>query len=263
MNRSTLMRNPALLTLTWFLAASFWPGPVRAANVEKQIEVPVRKAVSIEQKTQADQAKWRREKGEKIRRLETLEKQVEALEAEAETRTERRDMLTAKISEKQQQLTAITQIQDRIAPFIDQLLERLKGVRAQDLPFLEDERDTRINAIEALCKDPVVPVSEKFRKLMEALMVEAEYGQTIEVYQKTVPLSGEATLVNIFRLGRLRLFYQTLDKTACGFFNPSDKAWQPLDPTYGKAIQAAIDMGSKRKPVELLDLPIGRMVVHE
>ncbi len=263
MNRSTLMRYPALLTLTWFLAAPLPSGPAWAANVEKQIEAPVRKAVLIEQETQADQVKWRQEREKKILHLETLEKQVEALEAEAATRTERRDMLTAKIREKQQQLDAINQIKERISPFIDQLLAQIKTLREQDLPFLEGERDKRISALDLLCKDPAVPVSEKFRKLMEALMVEAEYGQTVEVYQQTVSLSGEDTLVNIFRLGRLRLFYQTLDRTACGFFNPAEKTWQPLDNTYGKSIRAAIDMASKRKPVELLDLPVGRMVVHE
>jgi len=257
------MHYPALLTLTWLLAAPLWSGPARAANVEKEIEAPVHKAVRIEQKTQADQAKWRQERDKKILRLEALERQVEALEAEAAARTERRDMLTAKIAEKQLQLDAINQIKERISPFLDQLLERIKVMREQDLPFLAGERDKRISSLETLGKDPGIPVSEKFRKLMEALMVEAEYGQTVEVTQQTVALAGEDTLVNIFRLGRLRLFYQTLDKTECGFFNPAEKAWEPLDKTYGKAIQAAIDMGSKRKPVELLDLPLGRMVVHE
>jgi hypothetical protein len=97
---------------------------------------------------------------------------------------------------------------------------------------------------------------------MEALLVETEYGTTIEVYQQTIPLSGEETLVNIFRLGRLRLFYQTLDKQECGFFNPAQKVWEPLGNTHLKTIQAAIDMGLKRKPVEILTLPIGRIVVQ-
>jgi len=65
--------------------------------------------------------------------------------------------------------------------------------------------------------------------------------------QITPFLAGEDTLVNIFRLGRLRLFDQTLDKQACG-------SWLPLPKAYLKTVQAAVDMGSKRNPLALLDL---------
>jgi len=258
----TLMRYPALLTLTWILAAPFWSGPARAANVKKEIEAPVHKAVGIEQATQKDQADWHQEKQQKILRLEALEQEVAALETEAAAQAERRDILTANINEKQQALEAINQIKERITPFLDELLERTKALKDRDLPFLEAERSHRISRLSALSKDPGVLVSEKFRKLMEALMVEAEYGQTVEVTQQTIGLSGEPTLVNVFRLGRLRLFYQTLDRQTCGYYNPAEQQWQPLDRRYLKAIQAAIDMASKRKPVEILDLPIGRMVVQ-
>lgn len=257
-----LMRYPALLTLTWMLAAPFWSAPARAANVEKEIEAPVHKAVGIEQATQKDQAKWRQKRQQKMLRLEALEKEVAALETEAAAKTERRDILTAKINETQQELEAINQIKERITPFLDALLERTKALKDRDLPFLEAERDSRLSRLSALNKDPGVPVSEKFRRLMEAVMVEAEYGQTMEVTQQTIALSGEPTLVNVFRLGRLRLFYQTLDKQTCGYYNLAEQEWQPLDRRYLKSIQAAIDMGSKRKPVEILDLPIGRMVVQ-
>lgn len=261
MDTTKILLHTAVLTWTGMLIMA-WTGPARAANVEKEIETPVRKAVSIDKKTQAAQVQWRDEKDKKIQMLESLEKEAAALAKEREAQAERRETLTAKVAVKKQQLADIEQIKQRISPFLDQLLEQIKAVRDHDLPFLAAEREKRITALEALNKDPDVPVSEKFRKLMEALMVEAEYGQTVEVYQQTVDLTGEPTLVNIFRLGRLRLFYQTLDKQHCGFYNMADKAWQPLDRTYVKTIQAAVDMGSKRKPVEILDLPLGRMVVR-
>lgn len=239
-----------------------WPYDALAGNVKKEIEAPVHEAVEIEQKTQAREVKWRTEKEKKTLEFEALEKELAMVEQERNTEAARRTALISNISRKTEQLEDIAEIEGQMSPFLCDLLDKIKKLNARDLPFLQEERRKRIQALEELNADPQVPVSEKFRKLMEALLVETEYGTTIEVYQQTIPLSGEETLVNIFRLGRLRLFYQTLDKQQCGFFNPAQKVWEPLENTYLKTIQAAIYMGSKRKPVEILTLPLGRIVVQ-
>jgi hypothetical protein len=72
-------------------------------------------------------------------------------------------------------------------------------------------------------------------------------------------VGGSAILANIFRLGRIALFYQTLDGKVCGFYNVASAAWNPLPKAYNHTIQSAMDIGTKRRPVELLSLPIGRM----
>jgi hypothetical protein len=84
----------------------------------------------------------------------------------------------------------------------------------------------------------------------------------VEVYQQTIDLYRQDTLVNIFRLGRISLFYQTLDKQHCGVYNIAKNDWETLGNDYLQAIQDAVDMGSKRKPVEILDLPLGRIAVQ-
>jgi hypothetical protein len=109
-------------------------------------------------------------------------------------------------------------------------------------------------------EDPEVSVSEKFRKAMEALLVEAEYGSTIEVYQQTIAVDDAPSLVNVFRLGRISLFYQTLDQKRCGFYDVAAAAWRPLPTAFNRCLQTAIEIGAKRRPVELLTLPLGRMV---
>ncbi len=253
---------PYLAVLICVLTVLARPWPVRAGNVEKQIEAPVHKAVQIEQTTQAAKSQWRDEREKKTKLFEDLETQIKALEAQSARQTDQKKALTARVDQKRQQLSDIAQISAQISPFLDQLLEQVQDIFHRDLPFLQEERAKRLGAIEALAYDPKVPVSERFRKIMEALMVEAEYGQTVEVYQQTIDLSGQDTLVNIFRLGRLSLFYQTLDKQQCGAYNIAQKNWEPLENNYLKDIQEAVDMGSKRKPVEILDLPLGRIAVQ-
>ncbi|MCP4686980.1 MAG: DUF3450 domain-containing protein, partial [Desulfobacterales bacterium] len=101
---------------------------------------------------------------------------------------------------------------------------------------------------------------ERFRKVMEALFVEAEYGNTVEVYQEKIVLEGKTVLADIFRLGRISLFFQTLDQTTAGFFDPAQAAWRAAPSNYRREIDAAMEMGAKRRPVELLSLPLGRIV---
>lgn len=256
------MNKGKIVMQIFLLLTMSWSYDALAGNVEKEIEAPVHEAVGIEQKTQAREVNWRTEKEKKTLAFEALEKELAMVEKERNTEAARRTALISNLRRKTNQLEDIAEIEGQMSPFLCDLLDKIKTLNARDLPFLQQERQKRIQALEELNADPQVPVSEKFRKLMEALLVETEYGTTIEVYQQTVPLSGEETLVNIFRLGRLRLFYQTLDKQQCGFFNPAQKIWEPLENIHLKTIQAAIDMGLKRKPVEILTLPIGRIVVQ-
>ena len=92
--------------------------------------------------------------------------------------------------------------------------------------------------------------------------MEAEYGNTIEVYQGRIILGGKEILVDIFRLGRISLFFRTLDKMTAGTFDQAQNAWKVLPKKYNREINAAIEMGLKRRSADLLNLPLGRIVLQ-
>jgi hypothetical protein len=96
----------------------------------------------------------------------------------------------------------------QIELFLNEQLGRLEVLVAIDLQFLPTERQQRLESLDAQMADTETVISEKLRKTMEALFVEAEYGDTIEVYQETIAIDGQPILVEIFRLGRMVLFYQ-------------------------------------------------------
>jgi hypothetical protein len=66
---------------------------------------------------------------------------------------------------------------------------------------------------------------------------------------------------NIFRLGRISLYFQSMDQEECGWFNIAEKKWETLPARYNRAIAGAIDIGTRRRPAELLTMPLGKMVV--
>lgn len=231
----------------------------RTPSLGDQVQRPVEQAVDLYQKTQRQEEHWREEKQALTAEYEALVKLEKALSERKKTLQDHNRSAGERIAAKERKIDHMRQVTTQIDPFLGELVERLDEMTATDAPFLYVERRERLDRLHSILKDPEISVSEKFRKVSETLFVEAEYGQTIEVYQDTISLEGDERLVDILRLGRLSLFYQSLDQASCGHYDVERKKWQPLPAKYNRQIQAAIEMGAKRRPIELLSLPIGRI----
>lgn len=228
-------------------------------DVSRQVKKPVREAIDTRQNTQKEEEKWRDDRRKLVAVYEQLQQEQKQLRNRKEHLQHEIIATQGRIVLKEKQLEDIEQISTQIKPFLQELSVRLRQLVSGGMPFLTAERDQRIARLTGYIEDPKVSVSEKFRKAMEALLVEAEYGSTIEVYQQTIELDNVPSLVNVFRLGRISLFYQTLDQKQCGFYDVAKADWRPLPAGFNRSIQTAIEIGAKRRPVELLTLPLGRM----
>ena len=249
-----VLMTPIFISQGWCQSANDKP-------LEGQVTRPVHDAVKIRQTTQKEEEKWRDEQERLVARYEQLQSEHTRLQDTHEELQEDIRGARQRISQKEKELAHIEQIRARIEPFLEESVEILRRQLTEDLPFLPEERRRRVDRLAEMLTDPDVAVSEKYRKIMEAWMVEAEYGNTIEVYQQTITMDDKEVLVNIFRLGRISLFFRTLDRDRCGFFDVSAKAWQLLPVEYSRAIGTAIEIGAKRRPAELLSLPLGRITV--
>jgi hypothetical protein len=238
------------------------PGRGEEQTVKRKVEQPVRQAVDLRQQTRREETAWQDEQDKLLSLVERLQKEQDELKVRRTRLLTEKNACETRIAAKTDQLERIDQIAGQIDPFLHELMARLDRLVAGDLPFLPAERQQRIAKLERMLADPEVSESERLRKLLEALMVELEYGRTVEVTRETIDLNDEATLVDIFRLGRLGLFYQHLDGGACGFYNIAEGQWQPLPDQYQGAILAAMEIGAKRRPVELVSLPIGKIEIQ-
>ncbi|MFN2354521.1 MAG: DUF3450 domain-containing protein [Desulfopila sp.] len=232
---------------------------IQAGEATEQIRKPVDESISIRQNTQKSEVQWQSDKEKLLARYDQLTETVEHLSRKRQALTQKIDNTRNRIAVKQKELDDIEQIQSEITPLIASVVKEIEQFTATDLPFLSEERDARLQRLIEIRDDPEVAVSEKYRKVMEALLVEMEYGNTIEVYQETITTDNREMLVDIFRLGRIALFFQTLDHKTCGFYNVASATWQALPTAYNRTIGAAMEIGAKRRPVELLTLPVGRM----
>ena len=156
----------------------------------------------------------------------------------------------------QRQLENIDETRRSITPLLARMVSVLEKTVSLDLPFLMEERTNRLNSIKAMMAQPDVPIPEKYRRVMEAYQIEIEYGRTIDTYTQDVKLDGNNQTVNILRIGRLVLAYQTLDGSSSGVWDLKTKGWRPLPEGYNHSIKLGMAIAKKQSPPELFNMPV-------
>ena len=100
-----------------------------------------------------------------------------------------------------------------------------------------------------------ITVAQKYAQVIEAYKIEYDYARNMESYQESITIDGQDRNVILLRLGRLALFYQTLDGKQSGFYNVRTKAFQDMDSSYNSMIKQAIKMSKKEALPHILLLP--------
>lgn len=165
--------------------------------------------------------------------------------------TQRREL-----ADLQAQLATIEETQAEVMPMLQRMLTSLEQFIELDVPFLEDERADRLAQLKALMIRPEVTVAEKYRRVLEAYQIESDYGRTLEAWRGSLEVDGSERVVEFLRLGRLMLFYQTLDGHTQGYWNNAAREWQPLPASYNRTLQQGLHMARQQQTPALLRLPL-------
>ena len=150
----------------------------------------------------------------------------------------------------------VTVIERQITPLMLRMIDGLEQFITLDLPFLQNERMDRLANLKDMMDRADVAVSEKLSQILRAYQIENEYGRTMEAYSDTIDVGGTDRKVDVFKVGRISLVYQTQDGEETGVFNPSTRQWEPLDDAYKTPIQNGIRMARQQLTVDMLSLPV-------
>jgi len=156
------------------------------------------------------------------------------------------------------QLKNIETTQRDIVPLMLKMIEVLEQFVTLDTPFLQQERNNRIVALKTMMGRADVTLSEKYRRIMEAYQVETEYGRTLEAYQAELGAEQDSRTVDFLRIGRVNLYYLTLDGLEAGMWDADAKQWQILPDDYLQPIAEALKVARKQLPPNLLVLPVSK-----
>jgi hypothetical protein len=160
------------------------------------------------------------------------------------------------IASIENQIADFGSVEQDVVPFMFEMIETLQRFIDLDMPFLQRERADRIARLEANMDRADLAVSEKYRQIMEAYQIETAYGRNIEAYVGALVIDGAERRVDILRVGRILLAYQTLDQAAVGFWDKSSGQWTTLDNAYRREISDGLRIARKQMAPRLLELPI-------
>lgn len=145
----------------------------------------------------------------------------------------------------------------QLAPVMVEMIESLRQFIELDLPFRLDERRASVERLQENLGRSDITSAEKFRQILEVYSIEQDYGLNLETYEDTVELNGVETDVNIFRLGRVAMVYQTLDQAQTGAWDKSAGQWVNLPSgDYQSAVADAIKIAKKQAAIDIISLPV-------
>ena len=154
------------------------------------------------------------------------------------------------------QTEEIESIETGALPLMLEMTETLNQLIEGDIPFLTQERRDRVENLKRLIDRADVTAGEKYRRIMEAYLIEADYGRTIESYRGELDMEGTARTVDFLRVGRIGLYYQTLDSEETGNWDKADRQWEVLEDEYRRSVRDGLRIARKQAPPTLLRLPV-------
>jgi len=148
-------------------------------------------------------------------------------------------------------------VERQIMPLMIRMLDGLDQFIQLDIPFLFEERLARVERLRVLMERADVTLAEKFRRLTEAFQIENDFGRSIETYKDALVIEGANLEVNVLRLGRIGLYFQTNDASATGKWDPDAGDWATLtDGLARNQVRQGIRMARKLVAPDLLLLEV-------
>jgi hypothetical protein len=172
-------------------------------------------------------------------------------------------LLDRQIADQNQELAnlreSIDQVQvveRQILPLLTRMIDGLESFVSLDVPFLLEERTSRVENLNALLGRADVTAAEKFRVVMEAWQIENDYARTIFSYTDELDIDGTTREVDVLQIGRVALLYQTPDGNLSGAWDQANRVWVGVGNEYRNPIRLGIRLARNQVAPDLLLLPI-------
>ncbi len=180
------------------------------------------------------------------RSLEIYNRQLESLISSQEKEVE----------SLKNQIDRVTEVGREIMPLMLRMIDSLEKFVELDVPFLEEERNNRVQQLRDMMDRADVTISEKYRRLLESYQIEYDYGRNIEAYSGELKDGGAKRTVDFLRIGRMAYLYQTFDGQESGAWDQKARKWVKIGDEYRTSVAEGIRMARKQVAPNLIRVPI-------
>lgn len=249
------MRNSTRILVFASLCMSLWAPVAFAADVKQSLDVVsgTNSSAAASQKKIDELAGQSRALLEEYRRLQDGVEYQAAYTRELEGLEQAQ---RAQIEDLQRQIAQAEITRQRIVPLMRTMADALETFVVLDLPFHHEERINGVLLLKRRLNQPDLSVPAKFRLLLEAYQLEQGYGSNIEAWRGPLQWQGEELSVEFLRIGRVALYFQSLDGESSGYWSPGEEQWVPLESGFNRELALALRVARNQVAPQLLQLPL-------
>lgn len=160
------------------------------------------------------------------------------------------------IAELQRQLERVDQLESELIPMLLEMTVALEDFVAQDLPFMMDERQARLDNIRTLLADSQISPAETYRVILNAFDIESSYGRGLQVYSEEAEIDGVLEKVKYVQLGRLALIRTVEGASRMDIMTKENQEWQRLPGSYAANVLRATRIGEEVTTPDLFVAPL-------
>ncbi|MEM0986908.1 MAG: DUF3450 domain-containing protein [Pseudomonadota bacterium] len=202
------------------------------------------------------------ERSDMVREFRTILQRRDAAELFARQQEKVVESQEREIESLTDQLGRVDEITAQTIPMMLDMITDLKAFVAADLPFKQEERQIRLNGLDAAMEDPQVSTAERYRLIIQAYQNEMEYGRTIDTWTDNIEVGGAEKAVDFFQYGRVALVWIDREDSEGQFYNRASGSWEQLPGGMIDDVREAIRVASGKKQQEVLFGPVQKFSVQ-
>ena len=193
-----------------------------------------------------------------LQEFKQVNKQIESLRVYNSQLERQIDSQKQMMSELKESIENATIIERGISPLMLSMLKGIEDFIALDTPFKKEPRQGAIDDLYVNMDSAKFSAAEKFRQILEVYDIESEYSLSLESYRDMVDINADGSEVEVemLRVGRVALMYQTKDKSQTGAWNKEAGAWETLGSEYRRPVDQGIRIAKKLSPQDVMEMPI-------
>ncbi|WP_394244161.1 DUF3450 domain-containing protein [Vibrio astriarenae] len=192
-----------------------------------------------------------------------LQYEVEQLQQEIRNLEIYRDHLRSLVANQEEealsfeaQIDEIYDTRQGVVPLMYQMIDGLKAHVEQDMPIRRDARINRVSKLESMMSRADVSDAEKYRRILEAYMIELDYGIKLGSYQGQIEFEGQSLEVSMLYLGRISLIAKSANGARYWSWNQTQETWLLVDSKLNNDLEQAFRLADQQIAPTLLNLPV-------